>query len=160
MDATPPAHEDLPDEISAMVALRCEEDNPDSVKAAMQGNDAEFWRKAMDEEMASIIKNVVFELSDLPPGRKAIGTKWIFKRKLELNKEVRFKARLVAQGYAQQEGIDFSETFAPVARFSSIRILLSIAANQNSTVHLAFGWWRGILWLKVPEVHQNGRILE
>ena len=124
-----------PDEISSMIAQSLEDDDPDSVKAAMECGEAEFWKKAMDDEMASIVKNSVLELADLPPGRKAIGSKWIFKRKLESNKNVRFKARLVAQGYAQQEGIDYSETFAPVARFSSIQVILSIAANQNWTLN-------------------------
>ena len=124
-----------PDEISAMIAQSLEDDDPDSVKAAMECGEAEFWKKAMDDEMASIVKNSVFELTDLPPGRKTIGSKWIFKRKLESNKNVRFKARLVAQGYAQEKGIDYSETFAPVARFSSIRVILSIAANQNWTLN-------------------------
>ncbi|MEX5533457.1 reverse transcriptase domain-containing protein, partial [Pseudomonas syringae] len=65
-----------------------------------------------------------------------IGTKWVFRNKLnEKGEVVRNKARLVAQGYSQQEGIDYTETFAPVARLEAIRLLISFSVNHNIILH-------------------------
>eukprot|EP00253_Pinus_taeda_P014929 PITA_14929 len=87
---------------------------PQNVKEACKD---EFWVKAMDEELEEIEKNNTWELVPRPKDKNVIGTKWIFKSKLNQNEEVsRNKARLVCKGYAQQEGIDFEENFAPVAR--------------------------------------------
>ncbi|GJW57220.1 retrovirus-related pol polyprotein from transposon TNT 1-94 [Tanacetum coccineum] len=88
----------------------------------------ESWIVAMQEELNQLITNDVSELVPLPKNMKIIGTKWVFRNKLDENGIVsRNKARLVAQGYNQQEGIDYDETYAPVARLESIRILLAYA---------------------------------
>ncbi|GKF46160.1 retrovirus-related pol polyprotein from transposon TNT 1-94, partial [Tanacetum coccineum] len=82
----------------------------------------------MEEELNQFITNEVWELVPQPNNITIIGTKWVFRNKLEENGVVsRNKARLVAQGYNQQEGIDYNETYAPVARLESIRILLAYA---------------------------------
>ena len=95
----------------------------------------EKWRKAMDDEIKSIEKNRTWELVNLPPGAKAIGVKWIFKTKLNEHGEVdKYKARLVAKGYSQQQGVDFTEVFAPVARMDTIRLILAIASCKGWTV--------------------------
>ncbi|GKC20394.1 retrovirus-related pol polyprotein from transposon TNT 1-94 [Tanacetum coccineum] len=86
------------------------------------------WIVAMQEELNQFVANDVWELVPQPRNMTIIGTKWVFRNKLDENGVVsRNKARLVAQGYNQQEGIDYDETYAPVARLESIRILLAYA---------------------------------
>ncbi|GKC94302.1 retrovirus-related pol polyprotein from transposon TNT 1-94, partial [Tanacetum coccineum] len=88
----------------------------------------ESWIIAMQEELNQFITNDVWELVPQPRNMTIIGTKWVFRNKLDENSVVsRNKARLVAQGYNQQEGIDYDETYAPIARLESIRILLAYA---------------------------------
>ncbi|GKA71918.1 zinc finger, CCHC-type containing protein [Tanacetum coccineum] len=88
----------------------------------------ESWIVAMQEELNQFIANDVWELVRQPKNMTIIGTKWVFRNKLDENGVVsQNKARLVAQGYNQQEGIDYDETYAPVARLESIRILLAYA---------------------------------
>jgi len=88
----------------------------------------ESWIQAMKEELDQFERNQVWVLTKRPKNCSIIGTKWVFRNKLnEDGKVIRNKARLVAQGYSQQEGIDYDETFAPVARLDSIRILLAYA---------------------------------
>lgn len=106
----------------------CLSDTP-SYSEAMRSPDAPQWMTAMQEEINAIHGLGTFELVPLPPGRKAIGSKWVFRIKRNaLGAITRYKARLVAQGFSQIPGIDFGETFAPVARIESLRILFAIAA--------------------------------
>ena len=120
---------------TALVAnVRAEE--PASLGEALQRADADEWRKAVEDELQAIRDNDVYELAELPPGRKAIGCKYVFKIKRNADGSVeRYKARLVAKGFSQTEGVDFNETFAPVAKFNSIRAILAIAAAEGATVH-------------------------
>ena len=86
--------------------------------------------------MQSIAQNKTWKLTVLPPGRQAIGCKWVFALKLKADGSIdRYKARLVAKGFSQVEGIDFCETFAPVARLSSIRVLLALGAHYDWEIH-------------------------
>ncbi|CAA6674491.1 unnamed protein product [Spirodela intermedia] len=94
------------------------------------------WRKAMEEEMASIEENRTWSLVDLPHGRRAIGLKWVYKVKRDENGAVaKYKARLVVKGYAQRQGIDYDEVFAPVARLDTVRLLIALAAHEGWEVH-------------------------
>jgi hypothetical protein len=92
----------------------------------------EFWLLAMQEELNQFTRNDVWDLVPRSKNISTIGTKWIFRNKLdEHGNVVRNKARLVAQGYSQEEGIDYDETYAPVARLESIRLLLAYACYMN-----------------------------
>jgi Reverse transcriptase (RNA-dependent DNA polymerase) len=99
-------------------------------------NNDSYWICAMQEELNQFKKNQVWELVPRPNNRVIIGTKWVFRNKLDENGIiVRNKARLIAQGYTQQAGIDFEETFAPVARLESIRMLLAYASHKGFTLY-------------------------
>jgi len=90
------------------------------------------WILTMQEELNQFQRNDVWDLVPKPLQKNIIETKWVFKNKLNEQGEVtRNKAKLVAQGYIQQEGIDYTETFAPVARLEAIRLLLSYAINHG-----------------------------
>ena len=119
-------------EIEANVVTDTNEEDPLTYKDAMVDCDKEQWQEAMYQEMESMYSNSVWELVDPPEEVRPIGCKWIYKRKRGADGKVEtFKARLVAKGYTQREGIDYEETFSPVAMLKSIRILLSIAANLD-----------------------------
>ncbi|KAH9657810.1 Integrase catalytic domain-containing protein [Citrus sinensis] len=98
---------------------------------ANEEND-KFWIMTIQEELNQLERNKVWELVPKPEHQSIIGTKWVFRNKMdESGMVVRNKARLVAQGYNQEEGIDFDETFAPVARLESIRMLLAFACHKD-----------------------------
>ncbi|GJW95411.1 zinc finger, CCHC-type containing protein, partial [Tanacetum coccineum] len=93
-------------------------------------------KEAIDDEIGSIMENNTWVLSDLPYGCKPLGCKWIFKRKMKVNGTIdKFKARLVIQGLRQKEGIDYFDTYEPVARITTIRLLLALAAIHNLVIH-------------------------
>ena len=103
---------------------------PHKVYEALEDPD---WLNAMHEELNNFERNKVWRLVPRPTGNhNVIGTKWIFKNKQDAHGIIiRNKARLVAQGYSQVEGIDYGETFAPVARLESIRLLIAYASHHN-----------------------------
>ena len=110
--------------------------DPKTYKQALRSANSEQWKSAMSDEYNSLTKHQTWELVDLPDGKNLVGCKWVFKTKLNSLGEVdRYKARLVAQGYSQEHGIDFNEVFAPVARYNSIRSLLAVSNQLNLEVH-------------------------
>ena len=109
-----------------------DDDDPITYNEAMSSVDSEKWQSAMESEMESMYTNQVWTLVEAPEGVKPIECKWVYKRKIGADGQVEtYKARLVAKGFRQRQGIDFDETFSPVALLKSIRILLAIAAYYD-----------------------------
>ena len=117
----------------------------------MDNPDSEKWLEAMKSEMQLMYDNQVWTLIDPPEGLKTIGCKWVFKRKTDMDGNMHtFKARLVAKGFKQTHGIDYDETFSPVAILKSIRILLAIAAYYDYEI------WK----MDVKITFLNGNLIE
>ncbi|RVW67415.1 Retrovirus-related Pol polyprotein from transposon TNT 1-94 [Vitis vinifera] len=94
------------------------------------------WQEAMQSELATLEANHTWSLTSLPPGKKPIGCRWVYKIKRHSDGTIeRFKARLVAKGYTQLEGIDYHDTFSPTAKMIIVRCLLALAAAQNWSLH-------------------------
>ena len=90
----------------------------------------------MDDEIKAIKKNDTWKLTALPKGHKPIGVKWVYKIKKNIKEEVeKHKARLVAKGYSQKAGINYDEVFAPVARLETVRLIISLAAQNRWNIH-------------------------
>nr|KAJ0195993.1 hypothetical protein LSAT_V11C700359310 [Lactuca sativa] len=112
------------------------EEDPKTFSKAMASRDVHLWKEAIHYEIDSIMHNNTWVLADLPPGCKALGCKWILKRKMKVDGTIdKYKARLVIQGFRQKEAIDFFDTYAPVAKMSTIRLLLALAAIHNLVIH-------------------------
>ena len=104
-------------------------DEPMNYEEAMMSPDSAKGLEAMKSEMGSMYENKVWTLVDLPDDRQAIKNKWIFKKKTDADGNVTvYKARLVAKGFRQVQGVDYDETFSPVAMLKSVWIMLAIAA--------------------------------
>ncbi|GKB80725.1 putative ribonuclease H-like domain-containing protein [Tanacetum coccineum] len=121
------------DHQNCLLACFLSQEEPKNISQALQD---ESWVEAMQEELLQFKLQKVWILVDLPSGKKAIGTKWVFKNKRdERSIVVKNKARLVAQGFRQEEGIDYDEVFAPVARIEAIRLFLAFASYMGFTVY-------------------------
>ncbi|RVW94161.1 Retrovirus-related Pol polyprotein from transposon RE1 [Vitis vinifera] len=115
------------DDSTLPIALR--KGVPNTIQEAFKISE---WKKAVQDEIDALEKNGTWTITDLPIGKRSVGCKWIFTIKYKADGSVeRFKARLVARGFTQSYGIDYQETFAPVAKLNTIRILLSLAINQD-----------------------------
>ena len=119
----------------ASVAIS-DEDEPKNVNEAVNSKNSKYWKDAAEYEYQSLLKNNTWELVERPKDKNFITCKWIFKVKRNADGTVnRYNARFVAQGYSQEEGMDYDDTFSPVARYSSIQSLLAIANQLNLEVH-------------------------
>lgn len=103
----------------------------------------------MQEELTTLIKNETWDVVDLPPSKKPIGSRWVYRIKRDPNGTIeRYKAKLVAKGYTQIEGEDFNERFSPVAKPVTIRLILALAASKGWRVHqldINYAFLHGIL---------------
>ena len=107
-------------------------DEPLTYTEAILSSDSDRWQEAMESEIDSMYVNQVWSLVDAPEGVNPIGCKWVYKKKFGADGQVEtYKARLVAKGFRQKQGIDYEETFSPVAMLKSIRIMLAIAAYHD-----------------------------
>ncbi|KAJ9566849.1 hypothetical protein OSB04_002815 [Centaurea solstitialis] len=124
---------------------------PTSYGEAVSGDESEQWQEAMKAEMQSMYDNQVWELTDLPQHCRDVGRKWVFKKKTDMDGNVHtFKARLVAKGFTQTHGIDYDETFSPVAMLKSIRIPMAISAYFDYEI------WQ----MDVKTAFLNGKLTE
>lgn len=138
--------------------------DPASVEDALSREDKKEWKEAMTKEMNSLEKNGTWTLTKLPPGRKTVQNKWVFKTKRNPNGSLdKYKARLVAKGFSQRKGVDFGETFAPVVRYDSIRTLLAVAAEEDLemmqfdvTTAFLHGDLKEEIFMEQPEGFEDG----
>jgi hypothetical protein len=94
------------------------------------------WKEAMTEEHQSIMKNEVWEIVPRPKGKSVVTSKWVYKIKHVADGSVdNYKARFMARGFFEKEGEDYDETFGPVARYTCIRAIISLAASMGWNLH-------------------------
>lgn len=98
---------------------------------ATNGPEKEKWQQAMSDELQAFKENQAWEFVDRKEADRVVQCKWVFKKKLDNDNRVRYRARLVAKGYTQQQGVDFKETYSPVLRYSTLRLLFAISAKLN-----------------------------
>ncbi|GKC65837.1 retrotransposon protein, putative, ty1-copia subclass, partial [Tanacetum coccineum] len=124
---------------------------PTNYQAALSVPKSKKWLKSMNAEMQSMKDNQVWNLVDLPPNCKTVGSKWLFKKKTDMDGNIHtYKARLVAKGFTQTYEVDYEETFSPVADIKAIRILIAIAAYYDYEI------WQ----MDVKTTFLNGRLNE
>ena len=112
------------------------DDDLKSLAEAMDHSDWPEWKSAMEEELALMAKYEVWDEVDQPEDINIVGCRWVFCIKRDSSRKIlKYRAHLVAQGFTQLHSIDFHETFAPVARLSSIHTVIAIAASENWELH-------------------------
>ena len=117
-------------------SLTAEIDELKSIKEAINGEHSVQWKEAMESEYLSLMQNDTWGLVPPPEGQNIVGSKWVLKVKRNADGTVdHFKARLVAQGYTQTQGVDYNEVYASVARYSAIRSLLALANAHDHEIH-------------------------
>lgn len=132
---------------------------PNSLAEARARPDGDKWIEAALLEIKAHLANGTWELSRLPHGKHAIGSRWVFKIKRNSDGSVdRYKGRLVAKGYAQREGVDYTDTFAPTARFAALRTVIALAAIEDwelESVDISTAFLNGDIdaevYMKIPE---------
>ena len=108
---------------------------PQTYKEAIESSESDHWKEAMNDEIESLKENGTYTLTALPEGRQVVGGKWVYTVKESANGSKSYKARYVAKGYSQREGLDYHETFAPTANLTSLRVLMQLAAQHDIILH-------------------------
>ena len=132
---------------------------PNTLQEALSRSDSKEWQAAITAELASLEKNKTWILTSLPSNRKPISSKWIFKIKTKADGTFdKYKARLVARGFTQIQGIDYTETFSPVVKLNSIKVLLALAAQHDLEIHqldvkttFLYGFIKKDIYMSIPE---------
>lgn len=165
-EGTPEAEQSLVinEEMSCGEMQKKAESVPITLSDAITSDDAEKWKAAMDVEYNSLIENGTWILDEAPKDRKIVKCKWVFTTKRDSDgKILRYKARLVAKGFSQESGIDYGETFSPVVRYSSIRLLLALATKFGLNIRqmdAITAFLNGVLteeiWMEQPEGYGDG----
>ncbi|GJZ49539.1 putative retrotransposon ty1-copia subclass protein [Tanacetum coccineum] len=124
---------------------------PTNYRAALSDPESDKWLEAMNAEMQSMKDNQVWNLVDLPPNCKTVRSKWLFKKRIDMDGNIRtYKARLIAKGFTQTYGVDYEETFSPIADIKAIRILIAIEVFYDYKI------WQ----MDVKTAFLNGRLNE
>ena len=140
------------------------DDNPETYQEAISGEASIHWKKAMNDEMDALKENKTWELTELPIGARAIPCKWVYKLKTNPDGSInKYRARSVVKGFSQRKGVDYTETFSPVAKLGTIRAVLSIAAEEKmhlvqfdvSTAFL-YGDLEETIYMEQPEGFKDG----
>ena len=126
-----------------------------------EANSQPMWRKSMDDELKALEETNTWNIVHLPPGKHVVGCRWVYRFKFNPDGSIeRPKSRVVAQGFTQHFGVDYKETFAPVAKMSTVKVLLSVAANHGwslSQMDVKNAFLHGELeeevYMKIPPGH-------
>ncbi|GJX50148.1 retrotransposon protein, putative, ty1-copia subclass [Tanacetum coccineum] len=137
---------------------------PTNYLAALSDPESDKWLEAMNTEMQSMKDNQVWNLVDLPPNCKTVRSKWIFKKRINMDGNIHtYKARLIAKGFTQTYGVDYEETFSPVADIKAIKILIAIAVFYNYKIwqmDVKYAFLNGRLNKDVYMVQPEGPMLQ
>ena len=139
-------------------------ETPSCYSEAMKSPEAELWKQAMIEELESHKENGTWELTELPEKQHILDNKWVYRVKTDVDgSPCKVKARLVARGFSQKAGYDYDDLFAPVARFDTLRTVLSVAASQHLYLHqfdvktaFLYGFLKNVIYMKQPEGFDDG----
>jgi hypothetical protein len=139
--------------------------DPRTYRLAMQSPDSDRWVEACNTEMFNLEANGTWELVELPPGKKVVNSGWVFKVKRHADGSVeRYRARLVAKGYSQRPGFDFTEVFAPTFRPASLRLIIALAAKEGYKMRsvdissaFTYGELEEEIYMRQPEGYHVGR---
>jgi hypothetical protein len=124
-----------PSDLCSKFSLSITGDDPRTIREAVDSEDGNLWKRATEEEIEYLDKNEAWDIVELTNGRNPIHSKWVFKKKLNVEGKVeKCKAQLVEKDYSQVEGIDFGEIFSPVAKLTSIRFMLFVATSSDFEV--------------------------
>ena len=134
-------------------------DAPQSLQEALESIDAKEWQATVTIELTSLEKNNAWSLIPLPANRKPISSKWIFKIKTKADGSIdKYKARLVARGFTQIQGVDYIETFSPTVKLNSIKVLLALAAQFDLKIHqldvktaFLYGFIKEDIYMSIPK---------